>query len=385
MKSKTNFTQLYFKQFNSNEKEDPLYYSKQLITCIGNKRSLLGAISAAVEHVTNRLGSQKLRILDGFSGSGVVSRMLKSHAKLLISNDIEDYAVAAARSHLENRSKVDFKNLHELVNDLNQKVNLNLFDIGFIEKLYSPKNEESITIQDRVFYTKNNAKRIDDYCRMLETLPDDMSYLLRGPLLSEASIHANTAGVFKGFYKDRHTGVGKFGGTGSDALERILGDIKLAVPILSKFECEIDIRQEDANTLVRKISGLDLAYFDPPYNQHPYGSNYFMLNLLVRYACPSLVSRVSGIPVDWRRSAYNVRSRALPTLNDLVEATDAKFILLSFNNEGFISKESIVKILENIGKVNVFDHQYSAFRGTRDRFKNRAIHVTEYLFLVERN
>ena len=36
----------------------------------------------------------------------------------------------------------------------------------------------------------------------------------------------------------------------------------------------------------REYADLDLAYFDPPYNQHPYGSNYFMLNLLVHYRRP---------------------------------------------------------------------------------------------------
>lgn len=49
------------------------------------------------------------------------------------------------------------------------------------------------------------------------------------PLLAEASVHTNTSGVFKGFYKDRH-GVGKFGGTAGNALSRILGDISLPFP-----------------------------------------------------------------------------------------------------------------------------------------------------------
>ena len=34
------------------------------------------------------------------------------------------------------------------------------------------------------------------------------------------------------------------------------------------------------NELVKEIEPVDLAYFDPPYNQHPYGSNYFMLNII---------------------------------------------------------------------------------------------------------
>ena len=37
---------------------------------------------------------------------------------------------------------------------------------------------------------------------------------------------------------------------------------------------------EDVNDAVEKIGHVNLTYFDPPYNQHPYGSNYFMLNII---------------------------------------------------------------------------------------------------------
>jgi len=77
--------------------EDPDYLSRQLLTCIGNKRALLGQIGRAVERVKRRLGKTRLRLFDAFSGSGVVSRFLKAHASLLVSNDLEDYAALAGR------------------------------------------------------------------------------------------------------------------------------------------------------------------------------------------------------------------------------------------------------------------------------------------------
>lgn len=63
--------------------EDPDYLSRQLITYIGNKRVLLGHIGNAVAKVKKRLGKDRLRILDGFSGSGVVSRYFKAQAARL--------------------------------------------------------------------------------------------------------------------------------------------------------------------------------------------------------------------------------------------------------------------------------------------------------------
>ncbi len=363
--------------------EDPEYLSRQLITYIGNKRALLGQIGGAVEEVKRRLGRDRLRVFDAFSGSGVVSRYFKAHASLLVSNDLQSYAAVTGRCYLRNRSTVDLGELERVVADLNARVDAEPMPRGFIEELYSPADESCITGADRVFYTRRNARRLDNYRRLIDAAPVDMRDMLLGPLLSRASVHANTAGVFKGFYKDRETGVGRFGGSGDDALVRIMGEIRLDVPVLSRFECECVVLQEDANAAARRLKGLDLVYVDPPYNQHPYGSNYFMLDLLVRYERPERISRVSGIPPDWQRSGYNVKARSLPLLRELLETVDAPFLLVSFNDEGFISTEEMRGMLNGMGRVDVVETRYNAFRGSRN-FDNRPIHVTEQLFLVER-
>ena len=152
---------------------------------------------------------------------------------------------------------------------------------------------------------------------------------------------------------------------------------------MSNFKSEYRVLQGDANTVARQVKGLDLAYIDPPYNQHPYGSNYFMLNLLVNYQRPENISRVSGIPMVWRRSGYNVRAKSSILFRELLESIDAPFLLISFNNEGFISLHDMCFILQGIGTFDNLEIPYNTFRGSRN-LRNRPIHVTEYLFLVER-
>jgi adenine-specific DNA-methyltransferase len=235
-----------------------------------------------------------------------------------------------------------------------------------------------------VFYTIRNARRLDNYRRMIVALPQEIQDLIMGPLLGKASVHANTAGVFKGFYKNKTTGVGQFGGTGLDALSRITGTIELEVPILSRYECDVHVLQGDTNALASVVRDLDVAYIDPPYNQHPYGSNYFMLNLLVNYQRPTKISKNSGIPTDWRRSGYNVRAQSLPLFVRLLDSLDAKYFLISFNNEGFITPDKMRATLNRFGKVEVMETRYNAFRGSRN-FLSRPVHVTEQLFLVERS
>ncbi len=364
-------------------REDPDYLSRQLITCIGNKRALLGPIADALDWIKGRLGRRRLRCLDVFSGSGVVSRLMKSYAAHLISNDWEDYAAVIGRCFLANRSAAPLTALAGMVRELNAQVAGAPFPPGFIEELYAPRDETRITRADRVFYTRNNAQRLDNYRRLIAQLPPAVHDFLLGPLLSEASVHANTAGVFKGFYKNRRTGIGQFGGSGADALSRIVGPITLAVPVLSRFECEVEVWQADANAAARRARGLDVAYVDPPYNQHPYGSNYFMLNLLVHYRKPDRVSRVSGIPADWRRSGYNVRSESFRLFEDLIAQLDAPFLLVSYNNEGFIRPAEMRALLSAEGDVQTVELRYNAFRGSRN-FNHRPRHTTEHLFIVER-
>ena len=113
--------------------EDADYLSNQLLTYIGNKRSLLNNIAQAVERVKSRLGKDRLRVFDGFAGSGVVSRFLKAHASLLVSNDFEDYAAVVGRCYLRNRSTVDFRRLAQIVDELNARVDGEPFPMGFIE------------------------------------------------------------------------------------------------------------------------------------------------------------------------------------------------------------------------------------------------------------
>ena len=214
--------------------------------------------------------------------------------------------------------------------------------------------------------------------------------------MSEASIHANTAGIFKGFYKNSKTGIGQFGGNGKNALTRITGNIQLKFPVFYKNDCKSYVFNQNANELVTseelykvvKNNGgvFDLAYFDPPYNQHPYGSNYFMLNLLASYQRPDtdLISKVSGIPKNWNRSAYNKKKKVSEVFFDLVNNVRARFVLISFNSEGFISKDEMIQLLEKIGKVDVLEAKYNTFRGSRN-LSDRNIHVNEYLFLLEKN
>ena len=165
---------------------------------------------------------------------------------------------------------------------------------------------------------------------------------------------------------------------------RILGNIELQMPVFSRYECDVEVFQKDAQQASEEMpEEVDLAYLDPPYNQHPYGSNYFMLNLILNYQRPISFSRVSGIPNNWNHSPYNRRKDAQEALFRLVDSLRAKFILVSYNSEGFVGYDDFVEYLSKLGKVMTMSTDYNTFRGCRN-LSGRDIHVKEYLFLLER-
>ena len=378
--------------------ENPSFLTEQLITYIGNKRHLLDFIGSAVKIVQDDLKKEKLTCLDIFSGSGIVSRYLKGFSSYLAANDLENYSKIINSCYLSNKSEInleELENFHKILISQTEKDIENPEKSGFLSELYAPKNENDILFGERCFYTPYNAKYIDCARQNIEKLvPEEYKKFFIAPLLSQASVHANTAGIFKGFYKNSKTGLGQFGGNGKDALSRICKKIELPFPVFSENECQTKVFQSEANNLAQseilyenlEDHSFDLVYMDPPYNQHPYGSNYFMLNLIADYSRPDTenISRVSGIPKNWNRSFYNKKKKAAETFRTLIQNIRAKFIIVSFNSEGFIEKDEMESILREFGTVRVLESKYNAFRGSRN-LRNRKIHVLEYLFVLKKN
>ena len=363
------------------ENED--YLTKQILTYIGNKRSLRQFITKGVHFIQKKLGKDKLNIFDVFSGSGSVARCFKQYADTLLVNDLEKYSQITNECYLANSADLPLTKLHDTYRHLLHTISANPLFEGFITELYAPKDDDNIHEGERVFYTHRNAIYIDTMRQLIDHVDVPLQKFFLAPLLSESSIHSNTSGLFKGFHKNPQTGIGQFGGGHQDALSRIKGEIELPFPVFSNFQCHSIVYCGNANEIVKIAPEVDLAYLDPPYNQHPYGSNYFMLNLIVENKRPATISKISGIAEGWNRSAYNKQQFSYDALTDLIITIKAKYVLLSFNSEGFITLDEMKTLLKKIGKVDMLETNYNTFRGCRN-LSNRSIHVKEYLYLLEK-
>lgn len=366
------------------------YLKKQIITYLGNKRKLIYNIEDIVKRIYEEK-QEKLIIGDGFSGSGVVSRMLKRYGKELYVNDISDYSKILNQCFLSNISPSSLKDLTQLVNESNSYVDSKI-DTGetlkspWISKHWAPSGE--ITEKDRVYFSERNAKRIDWYYYFIqENVPNKYKHFLHAILIVQSSIHNNTLGQFSSFLKDENNTYGKFGGKNENDLQRILSDIRMELPVYENHNCKVVINQQDTNIWVNNNVKYDLVYYDPPYNKHPYCIYYFLLDIIARWDTSAHIpDTVRGQPKNWKKSQYNSLINAESAFEELIKNTNSNYILVSYNNTGIIKPNRMEEILKKYGKVEkiTLEHKtYNRYKGVNEQKRQKKDEkISEYLWLL---
>ena len=368
------------------------YYTKQIITYMGNKRKLLPYLNQAVLAIKQKLQAEKLTIAEPFSGSGIVSRLLKQHASQLYVNDLAGYSYTLNKCYLANTTASQLEEIQHNIQQANQYASGGDGDTGgdqWVQKHWAPKISDDIQIQERAYYTAENARRIDRYRQFIRHMPPERQSFLLAPLLVECSIHANTSGHFAAYYKKGNRG--HFGGTQEIDSKRITAQITLPVPIFSDYHCPVHVSQMEAELWIQQIPSVDLVYFDPPYNKHPYAIYYFMLEIINRWDLEQAIPATTrGQPKNWQKSPYNSFIQAKKAITHLLQNVRSKFILFSYNDRGIIPISELDTLLSTLGVVEKHPIQhrtYNRLRGIANykrKVPESAIRgVKEYLWVVE--
>jgi len=124
----------------------------------------------------------------------------------------------------------------------------------------------------------------------------------------------------------------------------------------------------DACDAVHELGPFDLAYLDPPYNQHRYFTNYHVWETLVAWDAPEHYG-VACKRVDAReehtKSVFN-RKRSMPeALRATVRAVDARVLVLSYNDESWLTLEELVDVCAPRGAVEVLTFESARYVGAR--------------------
>jgi len=127
-------------------------------------------------------------------------------------------------------------------------------------------------------------------------------------------------------------------------------------------------RRADALEVADALGSFDLAYLDPPYNQHRYFTNYHIWETLVAWDAPEHYG-VACKRVDARdpatKSAFNSKRSMPAALRQIVQAVDAAVVILSYNDEAWISRDELEDMCAQKGDVVTLEFQSDRYVGAR--------------------
>jgi adenine-specific DNA-methyltransferase len=298
-----------------------------LIKYIGSKRRLvaaLGDIAATLSPAT---------ALDLFSGTTRVAQALKRQGAHVTAVDSEAYAWTLARCYVAtDLDEVDPDELGEVLDHLDHLPGR----AGYVTETFC---------RNARFFQPHNGERIDAIRTELTHFEADPLYpVLLTALLEAADRVDSTTGLQMAYLKQW--------------APRSFGRLRLRSPRLLPGPGRA--LHGDATGLVwagfapgrPSASGVDLAYLDPPYNQHRYASNYHIWETLVRGDEPehygTACKRIDLRDKD-RRSPFNSRRTFPAAMAALLSGLSAQFVIVSYNDESWVSMDQMSSWLRDAG------------------------------------
>lgn len=308
-----------------------------MIKYIGSKRRLVPLLLEVVKTRAPDAHS----VLDLFSGTARVGYAMKGAGLRVVANDHNAYAHALARCYVE------------ADRDLLPEVERLLDELRALPP--RPGWFTQTFCEDARFFHPKNGARIDamrDHIARLSLPPVTESVLLVA-LMEAADRVDSTVGVQMAYLKSW--------------APRAIKDIELRAPLLLPRARggASEAHQLDAAEAARALRA-DVAYLDPPYNQHSYLRNYHIWESLVLWDRPEVYGRArKRVDCRERPSAFNLRRGAVPALAAVVEQCQARLLVVSFNDEGFIDRATLERLLARRGPVEVIEVETRRYVGAR--------------------
>jgi adenine-specific DNA-methyltransferase len=319
--------------------DEPLqrsFFSRRLmIKYIGSKRLLIETITQMVDEC-----EEVRTVLDLFSGTSRVGQALKTKGYSVAANDYTAYAHALARCYIEADAERYSAQAEALLPELRALPGRP----GYFTETFCERS--------RYLHPKN-GERVDAIRERIAQMGLDplLESILLVSLMEAADRVDSTTGVQMAFLKKW--------------APRAHNELDLRMPALIPGEGRA--HRHDAIAFAESGEArADLVYLDPPYNQHAYLGNYHVWESLVTWDKPEVYGiACKRIDCKERKSPFNSKRKIHDAMRRVVSHLDARYILVSFNNEGFISREEMVELLEARGEVEVIERPFERYVGAK--------------------
>jgi adenine-specific DNA-methyltransferase len=241
---------------------------------------------------------------------------------------------------------------------------------GFVTEHYTQAGKAGAR-HGRMYFTPENATRIDAVRETIAAwqaaghLDVRREQLLLATLIEAADRVANTTGVYASFVKTLQPNAAR-------PLE-----LRPLRPVPARNgSAGCTAFRGRATDLLEERGSVDLIYLDPPYNERQYPAYYHIPELLAEgwREEPDLRGKTGLIPDEGRRSDWCRRGSCEDALGRLLEAADARHLLLSYNDEGLLGAARIEDALRGWGdpdSYRLFDRPYRRYRSDGDGPRRR--------------
>ena len=338
---------------------------------LGGKCNLLKDIGNLIEQSAEKVS----RIIDIFSGSGVVSSYFKSLGYEVIGNDALYFAYVLSRGSTALDAIPAFEGLNvgaplDYLNGLTLETSGLKLEDCFVYQNYSPHEDVK-----RMYFQNDNAIKIDLIRLTVEKwknsglINKDEYFYLLAALISAVPYVSNITGVYGAYLKHWD--------------KRTYNTLKLVNPIKMFGKGKADFYNLDCDSLLPRLSA-DLLYADPPYNARQYLPNYHILETIARYDYPQ-IHGVTGMRNygETQKSAFCSKSKAEEAFKRLIQRADVRYVVISYNSEGLLTKDQLSTVCMEFAVKDSFQCREIDYRrynnaGTKKR------NVRELLFFFEK-
>lgn len=342
---------------------------------IGNKLNLLDFINKPLEERDIKKGT----FCDIFSGTSNVAKFFKKRGFEIISNDNMTFSFVFQKAYIENNDTPKLLGLSSIIKNPNFSKVIDFLNNlqgkeGFIFKNFTLEGTKSSRYK-RNYFSSENAKKIDAIRDIIEEwrkkniITEMEFYILLCSLLEQVPSISNIAGTYGAFLKMNDP--------------RMFKSLKLSIPELIQSNLKHRCFLMDSNELIKKIK-CDILYIDPPYNTRQYASNYHVWETIAVWDKKLLDNKTGLRPWSHQKSLYCSKSKCGEVFEDLINNAKCDVILFSYNTEGIIPYNKIVKILSSKGKVNIYTQSYRRFKSNSNGEKPKT-KLKELLFFVDVN
>jgi len=334
-----------------------------VIKYIGSKRTLVPLVLRAVGAVTSAR-----TVVDLFSGTSRVGHALKRTGYRVLANDHNAYAHTLATCYVQADSDDVLEDAKKLIDECNRLRG----SPGYFT--------DTFCVRSRFFQPKN-GERIDAIRESIagKCLEPELEAVVLVSLMEAADRIDSTTGLQMAYLKKW--------------APRSHNDLELRVP-------DVLPRAKHGKGAAYCMDGLaaasalegDVTYIDPPYNQHSYLSNYHIWESLVRWDKPPVYGTAcKRVDCRTRKSVFNSKRRAAAAMGQLISSVSSPVLIVSFSNEGYISRREMEALLAARGRVTVMERGYKRYVGAQIGIFNpqgekvgEVSHLRnkEYLYLV---